>query len=337
MESLNLNMLANSLPNSNLANAEKDLMNNFKAAALSLTTLYRSSRVTSKRAYNAGYASACQDLLLMIQQGVSAGESSSDPNGTGGMTIGRVMDYIEARLEAIKSREDEEEEDDERERKEKDKSNVGGPSTAAPATTSTRGGAGPSVPVKAPSTMTRPKDSTPLTPHTPPSFSQPHNTMPHSFVPSSPTPSTSSLASPLHIPTASSMFPHRSVKTAKLPSAAAIPSATTPFVFNGHNTSFPVTSLSLNSAPVAEGINAGTKRRHTAMLIDSTVPATSAIDPSSTTGGNGAARRRTRSARGAVASSAAALGGLDQNVTSRGGEAMDVEEEGRERKRVARR
>ena len=47
----------------------------------------------------------------MIQQGVSAGESSSDPNGTGGMSIGRVMDYIEARLEAIKSREDEEDED----------------------------------------------------------------------------------------------------------------------------------------------------------------------------------------------------------------------------------
>ena len=47
----------------------------------------------------------------MIQQGVSAGESS-DPDG-GGMTIGRIMDYIEARLEAIKSREEEDDEDEE--------------------------------------------------------------------------------------------------------------------------------------------------------------------------------------------------------------------------------
>lgn len=50
----------------------------------------------------------------MIQQGVSAGESS-DRNGEG-MTIGRIMDYIEARLEAIRSREEEEDEDEEKEK-----------------------------------------------------------------------------------------------------------------------------------------------------------------------------------------------------------------------------
>ncbi|KZP20506.1 hypothetical protein FIBSPDRAFT_742073, partial [Athelia psychrophila] len=109
MESLNT--LASSLPNaSNLANSEKELLNTFKAAALSITTLYRSSRQTSKRAYNAGYGAACQDLLLMIQQGVSVGGTTqpSSPNsrslgGSGGneMTIGKVMDWIEARLEAI--------------------------------------------------------------------------------------------------------------------------------------------------------------------------------------------------------------------------------------------
>jgi hypothetical protein len=123
--SLNLNTLANSLPNSNLANAEKDLLNNFKglflpshqlreglttvrtAAALSITTLYRSSRETSKRAYNSGYVSACQDILLMIQQGVSAGGADD------AMSVGRIMDWVEARLEAIKAREDEEYEDEE--------------------------------------------------------------------------------------------------------------------------------------------------------------------------------------------------------------------------------
>jgi len=52
----------------------------------------------------------------MIQQGVSL-----DPTGLldaegGGMTIGRVMDWTEARLEAIRSREEEEDEDEEREK-----------------------------------------------------------------------------------------------------------------------------------------------------------------------------------------------------------------------------
>lgn len=50
----------------------------------------------------------------MIQQGVSTGESS-DGNG-GGMSIGRIMDYVEARLEALKSREEEEDEDEEKDK-----------------------------------------------------------------------------------------------------------------------------------------------------------------------------------------------------------------------------
>jgi hypothetical protein len=83
------------------------------AAALSITTLYRSSRDTSKRAHNSGYAAACQDLLQMIQQGVSDSDSEG---GSGMLTIGRVMDWVEARLEAVKAREEEEEEDEEREK-----------------------------------------------------------------------------------------------------------------------------------------------------------------------------------------------------------------------------
>jgi len=105
--SLNLNTLANSLPNSNLANAEKDLLNNFKAAALSITTLYRSSRQTSKRAYTTGYVAACQDILLMIQQGVSTGEPGD------AVSVGRIMDWLEARLDAVKAREEEEDEEEE--------------------------------------------------------------------------------------------------------------------------------------------------------------------------------------------------------------------------------
>jgi hypothetical protein len=56
---------------------------------------------------------------MMIQQGVSVGDiglsGTHDMEG-GGMTIGKVMDWIEARVEAIKSREEEEEEDEEKEK-----------------------------------------------------------------------------------------------------------------------------------------------------------------------------------------------------------------------------
>jgi len=75
------------------------------AAAMSITNLYRSSRSTSKRAYNSGYAAACADLLQMIQQGVS--DSETPP------TIGRVMDWVEARLEAVRAGEEDEEDEDE--------------------------------------------------------------------------------------------------------------------------------------------------------------------------------------------------------------------------------
>ena len=72
----------------------------------------------------------------MIQQGVSAGESSG-PNGSG-MTIGRIMDYIEARLEAIKSREEEEDEDEEKEKeRERERNLASGPAKTQPTTPST--------------------------------------------------------------------------------------------------------------------------------------------------------------------------------------------------------
>ena len=107
----------------------------FLAAALSITTLYRSSRKNSKRAYNAGYATACQDLLNFIQQGVSASDIGLSPSHEmegGGMTIGRVMDWTEARVDAIKAREEEEEEDEERERDRERTAPSAAPSVAVP-------------------------------------------------------------------------------------------------------------------------------------------------------------------------------------------------------------
>jgi hypothetical protein len=123
---------------------------------LSITTLYRSSRKNSKRAYNAGYAAACQDLLNFIQQGVSASDVGPSPSNDleGGMTIGKVMDWTEARVDAIKAREEEEEEDEERE-KDKDRP----PPSAAP---SVAVHTAPKSEIKKPVVPHRPKDTVSL-------------------------------------------------------------------------------------------------------------------------------------------------------------------------------
>ena len=68
----------------------------------------------------------------MIQQGVSLDPSMSPHGADGaGMTIGRVMDWIEARLEAIKSREEEEDEEEEREKEKERGVRPGGPTSAS--------------------------------------------------------------------------------------------------------------------------------------------------------------------------------------------------------------
>jgi hypothetical protein len=103
------------------------------AAAMSITNLYRSSRSTSKRAYNSGYAAACADLLQMIQQGVS--DSDTPP------TIGRVMDWVEARLEAVRAGEEDEEDEDEDSAGKKDTG-----SNSQSQTAKLRAGASPALP-----------------------------------------------------------------------------------------------------------------------------------------------------------------------------------------------
>jgi len=107
--SLNLHGLATSL-NTNAdaweAAAGKELGKDFRAAAQCITSLYRSGRQASKRSYDAGYTSACQDILSMIQHGVSA--STGEPE----LGIGKIMDWVEARLEAVKARQEEESEEE---------------------------------------------------------------------------------------------------------------------------------------------------------------------------------------------------------------------------------
>ncbi|KAJ7322879.1 hypothetical protein DFH08DRAFT_888158 [Mycena albidolilacea] len=284
-ESLNLHSLVSSLPAHSLnATAEKELLDNFKAAALSITTLYRSSRHASKRAYNAGYAAACRDLMEMLQLGVSDSHTLvPDRNQEAGMTIGRVMDWVEARLDAVRSREEEEDEEDERER---------GSHSSAP-NASASGSHRPSAPARKPSPSPPPPSRVTAGPSSPPRSSIPlksTRTLPQSkpttsTVPAPPVPTTEFH---VHVPTAVSF----------------------PFV---ENLPPPVT---------------GSKRRHAIMMMP---PPNSSPQstPSSSSSPLPPPRRRTRSTRG--------LGLFPHNRGEGMDGMMDIEEDGRERKRVARR
>ncbi|PPQ78567.1 hypothetical protein CVT25_011778 [Psilocybe cyanescens] len=363
MESLNLNTLVNSLPTTQ-QNAEKELLNDFKAAALSITTLYRSSRKNSKRAYNAGYAAACQDLLSFIQQGVSAGDVGQSPADSsshavegGGMTIGRVMDWTEARVDAIKAREEEEDEDEEREK---------GGERAAAAVPASRAAPAPPVgglkssegrkPVPVPSSS-RVKETiaslpTPNSPAShastqPPSEPSSPSPPPSATLPRSGTRPSKSRPTPTKESSGPTMQPIHSLSSAHSHSHSHIHShLSDPF----HSS----TASSVSAYPETPiVIGAGTKRRHAVMrMLDSSPPTTtiSIGGPSSTVsspggiGGNNMnytgttasslSKRRTRSSRNLTQ-----LQPHNPNISviQMSPEAMDVEEDGRERKRVARR
>ncbi|KAF8466778.1 hypothetical protein DFH94DRAFT_780087 [Russula ochroleuca] len=345
MESLNLNALAGSLPNSNLASAEKELLNNFRAAALSITNLYRSSRSTSKRAYNSGYAAACADLLQMIQQSVS--DSETPPS------IGRVMDWVEARLEAIRAREEEEdEEDEESAASKKEKEGQGQTGRLKASSSLPRANSAPAVPQQAtreqgplaPSKLsqaitTGPSPPSPSTPPSPPAttlrpLSTPTTTTPASrtlkprafaaaiqakenpHLTSAMTPTTMTMMPPIHHP-----FP-------------TSPGSPSPFTFTAFPplpaSAAPTDALAI-PLPLPLTVSAGAKRRHAMMVLadDSAHghgPAGVGAGATGTapSGAAGSSRRRTRSTRGA-----------HQNQHAQ--DAMEIEEDGRERKRVARR
>ncbi|KAF8648214.1 hypothetical protein AX16_006353 [Volvariella volvacea WC 439] len=347
MESLNLNTLASSLPNAQ-QKAEKDLTNDFKAAALSITTLYRSSRRAAKRAYNSGYAAACQDLLTMIQQGVSAGGLGQDSTNAGseaGMSIGRIMDWTEARLEEIKAREEEEDEEEEKERvrpasviaskgdvKTKS-SSVALPTSRIKENVRTLYNALGLVSYGMTYNQTMQLPQTPDSPSQSPSLSEPPS-------PSPP---------PVSIP--ASRIPPRSSKH-RLPSKTDNVNSILPVTPSSSFTFRPETLASLTPSPDTPiPIVAGAKRRHMMMMMDSAVP-TISIDATSgntsspstitniVTGRNvipqgNVARRRTRSSR-TLAHPQPPLQVQNVNAIPQT-DAMEVEEDGRERKRVARR
>ncbi|KAI0632553.1 hypothetical protein C8Q77DRAFT_1073628 [Trametes polyzona] len=331
MESLNLNNLASSLPSSSYAKAENELTNNFRAAALSLTTLFRSSKTASKRAYNAGYAAACHDLLNMIQQGVS-----TDVDAGREVTIGRIMDYIEARLEAIKAREEEEDEEEER-------------AAARP---------GPSAAAAAPAQAAAASKSKPASPTLPPARAREAPPAPVAAPPTPYTPSTMDPTSRPYVTAAALASPSPAVAAAAAvgplrPMSAPVPA----FSRASKARLLPTMSLNpkdqLSSVPIpASGAMVPFSFEPPA-VTDVTVPTmdTQALampmkrrrEPEGSvqvaeTAGAGTSRRRTRSWRGSGADS---HGGQQQSPQQQQqqqtNEAMDVEEEGPQRKRVARR
>ncbi|KAI9060341.1 hypothetical protein FKP32DRAFT_1595418 [Trametes sanguinea] len=318
MESLNLNNLASSLPTSSYANAEKELTNNFRAAALSLTTLYRSSKTASKRAYNAGYAAACHDLLNMIQQGVS-----TDVDAGREVTIGRIMDYIEARLEAIKAREEEEDEEEERAAK-------AGPSAPKPK---------PHSPTLPPTRARDPVVTAPPTPYTPSTMDSARPYVAPALA--SPTPAVMPLRpvsapiQPLPRASKSRLIPSvnpKDLSSVPLPSSGPVPfSFSPPPVTDVTVPAMSAVTPSADPAP-ATPLTMPMKRRREVLNTDAGAPAVSAAADTGAGAGSGAgtSRRRTRSWR----STADQSGAQHQHVA---GEAMDVEEEGPQRKRVARR
>ncbi|KAF8600943.1 hypothetical protein BDV93DRAFT_525018 [Ceratobasidium sp. AG-I] len=92
-----LSLLSESLPNAKLVSAERDMSNDFKAAAQSLASFYKSSRQTVKHAHDAGYAACLQDMLQFIQTGLSTAAAENDAMG-----VARVMDWVEGQLERFR-------------------------------------------------------------------------------------------------------------------------------------------------------------------------------------------------------------------------------------------
>ncbi|CUA68011.1 hypothetical protein RSOLAG22IIIB_07690 [Rhizoctonia solani] len=85
-----LSLLRELLPNTKLETAEREMSLDFKAAAQSLATLFKSSKQTVKHAHDAGYAACLQDMLKLIQSGVS---EDAD------VGVARVMDWAEGQLD----------------------------------------------------------------------------------------------------------------------------------------------------------------------------------------------------------------------------------------------
>lgn len=113
--------------------AETALTRDFRAAALVLTQFYKSSLSTSNQAYSAGYKACLEEIQGHIQASLSVPHGDDRENA--GRTLGRLMDWIEARQEAFKLQAEDEQEDQQREQAHRSKRDA---STSAGATSQQR-------------------------------------------------------------------------------------------------------------------------------------------------------------------------------------------------------
>jgi len=197
----------------------------------------------------------------MIQQGVSAGGVDDDA-----VTVGRIMDFVEARLDAVKAREEEEDEEEERE---------GSGSSSA------HHNPGKAAPVVAkPKAHKEPVIVGLATPNSPQSRSVQH------LPAHPPTPSPSSSR-----PVSSGTHQRRPRKESP-PTALPLPIAM-PLSDSGPHLTITNTHRDNHS----EAITTGAKRRHAVMMMLDSSPSELHGPPSPQTSmQNG--RRRTRSTRG---------------------------------------
>ncbi|KAK1926492.1 hypothetical protein DB88DRAFT_482050 [Papiliotrema laurentii] len=90
---MDLSTLGSTLP-SDLADAERDMGEKFRAAALSITTLYKSSLGATKQAFHSGYSACLSDVLSTVQSSIASGQDASQ-------TLSRLMDWVEGREAAM--------------------------------------------------------------------------------------------------------------------------------------------------------------------------------------------------------------------------------------------
>ncbi|ODN76394.1 hypothetical protein L198_08078 [Cryptococcus wingfieldii CBS 7118] len=90
---MDLSNLQSTLP-PDLADAQRDIGDKFRAAAASIAALYKSSLSVTKQGYNAGYSQALIDLLSTVQSSIGEGQDSAQ-------ALSRLMDWADARQAAI--------------------------------------------------------------------------------------------------------------------------------------------------------------------------------------------------------------------------------------------
>lgn len=119
--------------------AEKDLTRDFRAAALVLTQFYKTSLQTTNQSYNAGYAACLHEIQQNIQATLSVpsgGDNGIDDHGHedgAGRTLGRLMDWIEARQEALKFEAEDEKEEQAQQQQQRQQQQYKGSSSSAKA------------------------------------------------------------------------------------------------------------------------------------------------------------------------------------------------------------